>query len=154
MKTRSFARGACTPKASAATWPRRSARIARPVRESSRFMVSSAQSKTANQDAKEVVPGVNQRKGADRQRRDAGDAVVAAEEFELAEQIEQPEAPGDGAERQIMGGQPHRDEAEQDRGDAADQKRKRQRQPWRQAGGRGQHRRGIGAEAAKRRLAE
>ena len=98
--------------------------------------------------------GVDHPKRADRQRRDAGDAVIAAEEFELAEQIEQADAPGDGAERQVMPRQPHRDEAERDRGDPADDKRKRQRQPGRHPVGRRQHRRGIGAEAAKRRLAE
>ncbi len=58
---------------------------------------------------------------ADRQRRNPGDAVIAAEEFELAEQIEQADAPGDGAERQIMARQPHRDDTEQDRSDAAHQ---------------------------------
>jgi hypothetical protein len=87
-------------------------------------------------------------------RRDAGDAVVTAQKFELAEQVEQGDAPGDGAERQIMAGQAHRDQAERDRGDAAHQQRERQRQPRRYAVGRGQHRRGVGAETAKRRLAE
>ena len=91
---------------------------------------------------------------ADRQRRNAGNAVVTAEEFELAEQIEQRDAPGDGAERQIVAGQPHRDEPEQHGGGAADQKRERQRQPWREAISRSQHRRGVGAKAAEGRLAE
>jgi hypothetical protein len=63
--------------------------------------------------------GVDHLERADRQRRDAGDAVIAAEEFELAEEVEQAEPPGDGAERQIVAGQPHGDEAEQHRGDAA-----------------------------------
>ena len=98
--------------------------------------------------------GIEHPEIADRERRDAGDAVIAAEEFQLAEQIKQPDAPGDGAERQIMAGQPHRDDAEQDGGDAADQQRERQRQPRRKAVGGRQHRRGIGAEAAKGRLAE
>ena len=98
--------------------------------------------------------GIEHLERADRQRRNPGDAVIAAEEFELAEQIEQADAPGDGAERQIVARQPHRDEAEQHRGTAADQQRQRQRQPWRHAIGRRQHRRGVGAEAAKRRLAE
>jgi hypothetical protein len=48
-------------------------------------------------------------------------AVVAAEKFELAEQIEQRDAPGDGAERKIVSGQPDSDEAEQHGSDAADQ---------------------------------
>jgi hypothetical protein len=91
---------------------------------------------------------------ADRERRDARDAVIAAEEFQLAEQIEQADAPGDGAERQIMAGQPHRDDPEQDGRHAADQQRERQCQPRRKAIGRRQHRRGIGAEAAEGRLAE
>ena len=98
--------------------------------------------------------GIEHPEIADRERRDAGDAVIAAEEFQLAEQIKQADAPGDGAERQIVAGQPHRDDAEQDGGDAADQQRERQRQPRRDAIGRGQHRRGVGAEAAKRGLAE
>src|ERR1700690_2524052 len=46
--------------------------------------------------------GVDHFERADRKRRDAGDAVIAAEEFELAEQIKQAETPGDGAERQIV----------------------------------------------------
>ena len=91
---------------------------------------------------------------ADRERRDARDAVIAAEEFQLAEQIEQADAPGDGAERQIVAGQPHRDDAEQDGGDAADQQRERQRQPRRKTVGGRQHRRGVGAKTAKRGLAE
>ena len=98
--------------------------------------------------------GIEHPEAADAQRRKAGNAVIAAEEFELAEQIKQPDAPGDGAERQIMARQPHRDEAERHRGEAADQQRQRQRQPGRHAVGRGQHRRGVGAEAAERRLAE
>ena len=154
MNTSSLARGVCTPNASAATWPRRSARIARPVRESSRFMVSSARDQHRDPDRVIDRAGIEHLERADRQRRNPGDAVIAAEEFELAEQIKQPDAPGDGAERQIVAGQPHRDEAEQHRGAAADQQRQRQRQPWRHAIGRRQHRRGVGAKAAKRRLAE
>jgi hypothetical protein len=49
MKTSSFIRAVGTPNASAATWPRRNARTARPVRESSRFMVSTAAMITASQ---------------------------------------------------------------------------------------------------------
>ena len=46
--------------------------------------------------------GIEHPEIADRERRDARDAVIAAEEFQLAEQVKQPDAPGDGAERQIM----------------------------------------------------
>ena len=53
-----------------------------------------------------------------------------------------------------MAGQPHRDDAEQDGGDAADEQRERQRQPGRKTVGSRQHRGGIGAEAAKGSLAE
>src|SRR5436309_2061512 len=42
MNTRSFARGVITPKDSAAMWPRRSARMARPVRESRKLTANSA----------------------------------------------------------------------------------------------------------------
>ena len=91
---------------------------------------------------------------ADRQRRDRGDAVIAADEFQLAEQIEQADAPGDGAERQIVAGQPHGDDAEDDGGNAADDERSRQGQPGRHAIGGGQHRGGVGAKAAERGLAE
>ncbi len=62
--------------------------------------------------------GVEHLQRADRQWRDTGDAVIATEELELAEQIEQADAPGDGAERQIVTRQPYRDEAKHDRGDA------------------------------------
>ena len=58
---------------------------------------------------------------ADRQRRNAGNAIIAAEEFQLAEQVEQADAPGDGAERQIVARQTHGDDAEQHRGEASDQ---------------------------------
>src|SRR5207253_6546064 len=98
--------------------------------------------------------GIEHPEAADRERRDARYAVIAAEEFQLAEKVKQPDAPGDGAERQIMAGQSHRDDAEQDGGDAADQERERQCQPRREAIGRGQNRRGIGTEAAEGGLAE
>jgi hypothetical protein len=41
------------------------------------------------------------------ERRDAGDAVIAAEKFQLAEQVKQAQAPGDGAERKIVTGKTH-----------------------------------------------
>jgi hypothetical protein len=43
--------------------------------------------------------GIQHTQRADRQWWNAGDAVVPAEEFELAEQVKQADAPGDGAER-------------------------------------------------------
>ena len=142
------------PKASAATCPRRNARIARPVREVQQVHGEQRAEQDRDPDREIDRSGIDHLERADRQRRDAGDAVIAAEEFELAEQIKQAEAPGDGAERQIVTRQPHGDEAERHRGDAAHQQRERQRQPRREAISRRQYCRGVGAEAAKRRLAE
>jgi len=113
-----LARGACTPNASAAMWPRRSARIARPVRESSRVHGEPCRDQHRDPDCKVDRSGIEHPEASDGKRRNAGNAVIAAEEFKLAEQIEQADAPGDGAERQIMSRQPHCDEAEQHRGDA------------------------------------
>ena len=135
-------------------WPRRSARMARPVREVQE--VHGQHGRDQHRDPDRVVDraGIEHPQRADRQRRDAGNAVIAAEKFELAEEIVEPDAPGDGAERQIMAGQPHRDDAEDDGGDAADEQRERQCQPWRDAVGHAQHRGGVGAKATERRLAE
>src|SRR5437867_2625374 len=82
-------------------------------------------------------------------RRNAGNAVIAADEFELAEEIEQADAPGDGAERQIVSGQPYRNDAEDHGGEAGNDKRGRQGQPGRDAVGRGEHRRCIAAKTAE-----
>ena len=53
----SLARALWTPKDSAAAAPPRSARIARPVRESSRLYVASAASSTATQITKYIAAG-------------------------------------------------------------------------------------------------
>ncbi|MEY9899289.1 hypothetical protein ABIA44_003463 [Bradyrhizobium sp. USDA 329] len=91
---------------------------------------------------------------ADRQRWDRRDAVVTTQELQLAEEIEQPEPPGERAERQIMAGEADGDQPEQNRQRSADHERQRQRQPRRQAVGRRQHRGGVGAEADEGRLSE
>ena len=50
----------------------------------------------------EVVARAGQRVLADAQRRDAGQAVMAAEALDVGEQVVERDAPGDGAERQIV----------------------------------------------------
>ena len=97
---------------------------------------------------------MDQRMRADPQRRDAGKSVMGAEPADVSEQIEKRDAPGDGAERQIVAGQPHGDRADQAGGDHRHGQRDRQGQPWRDAEMHGEHAGGIGAEADKGGLAE
>jgi hypothetical protein len=98
--------------------------------------------------------GIEHAQRADLKRGNAGDAVIAPEEFELAEQIEQAKPPGERAERQIMTRQAHGHEAEHHGGKAGDDQRQRQGQPGRDAVIRRQHRGGVGAEADKGGLSE
>ncbi len=86
--------------------------------------------------------------------RDGGDAVVAVEQLQLAEQEIEAEAPGDGAERQVVTGQAHRGQAQHQGCRCRDGHRHRQRHPRRPAVAGGEHGRGESAEAAERGLAE
>ena len=105
-------------------------------------------------DHHEIFARIDQRMAADPQRRNAGKPVMGAEPVEVAEQIEERDAPGDGAERQIVTGQPHRDRADQAGDDHGHDQRGGQRQPWRDAEMHGQHAGGVGAEADKGGLSE
>ncbi len=49
--------------------------------------------------------------------RDGGDAVVAVEQLQLAEQEIEAQAPGDGAERQVVADEAHGEQAEDQRGE-------------------------------------
>ena len=89
-----------------------------------------------------------------RHRRNAGNAGVAAEEFDVAEQEIQADAPGDGTQRQVMATHAQRDEAEAERHRAGDGEADEQRDPGRKSVRRGQPRRRVGAETDKGRLAE
>ena len=55
-------------------------------------------------DHDEIIARCGQRIVADPQWRNAGEAIMGAEPVEIAEQIKKRDAPGDGAERQIMTG--------------------------------------------------
>ena len=109
------ARGVFDPELAAASAPPRSARMARPARLSSRLRGGQRGQHHADPDHGEIEPPVDQLEAAERQRRDAGDAVVAAEQVEIGESVVKAHRPGDGAERQVMAGQPQRDRADRQR---------------------------------------
>src|SRR5690606_1391065 len=69
--------------------------------------VSSAKGQKQNERPDHVVHGrgVKEAMPRDFERRNTGDAIVPAEEIELAEEIIECDAPGDRAERQIVTGQ-------------------------------------------------
>src|SRR5262249_41620313 len=50
--------------------------------------------------------GIGEREGPERDRRDTGEPAVAAERVDVAEQKEDRDAPGDGAQRQEMSAEP------------------------------------------------
>ena len=80
-------------------------------------------------DHHEIVARIGQRMAADPQRRDAVQPVMRAEPADIAEQIEESDAPGDGAERQIVTGKPDRDRADQAGGQHRHDQRSGQGQP-------------------------
>ncbi|MNI31721.1 hypothetical protein D3C73_856110 [compost metagenome] len=84
----------------------------------------------------------------------AGNAVVLAQPVDIAEQEVQRQAPRNGAQRQVVAGQAQGDRAQQVGNDGGQDQADRQRQPGRHVVLRGQERRGVGAKANKRGLAE
>src|SRR5690606_15060591 len=84
--------------------------------------------------------------------RDAGDAVILAQEFKIAEQVIQRQAPGYGAQLQVMAGQPQRDGAQHIGDQEGQHEADQQRHPWRPAHGRGQPGGGVGPYADERGL--
>jgi TATA-binding protein-associated factor Taf7 len=68
-----------------------------------------------------------------RDRRNAGDAGVAAEELDIAEQEIEADAPGDGAQRQVVPAHAQRDEAEEERDRGGDGEADEQGEPRRKA---------------------
>ena len=98
--------------------------------------------------------GALERQRADRDRRHAGDAVVAAERVHVAEQKVDRQAPGDGAERQEVAAKPKRYRAEKRRDQAGENERERKPEPRRGAGGSRQPGRRISADADEGRLSE
>ena len=105
-------------------------------------------------DSDEEIAGIGEREGAYAQRRNAGHAVVAAETFHVAEEIEERNAPGDRAKRQVVARQAHGEGANDQRREAGDGERNRQANPRRQAEVRCQHGARIGAESDEGRLPE
>ena len=101
----------------------------------------------------EAAPGA-ERDAEERQRRDAEQAVVLAEEVEVAEQVEQAQAPGDRRQRQVVARHAQRHPREDERGERGDGQADPDREPGRDAVGEGQVRRGVRAHADERRLAE
>ena len=99
-------------------------------------------------------PAVQQRPAPELQRRHAGNAVVAAQHVQIAEHVEERHAPRDSAKRQVVAGQPQRHRADYQGGQPARRQGRRQGQPGRPAELGGQQRRGVGAEAHERGLAE
>ncbi len=87
-------------------------------------------------------------------RGDAVQAVILAQELQVAEQEKQRQAPGYRAQRQIMAGQPHRDHAYRVGGQHRQRQPDQQAQPRRQAIAGGQVSGGIGTQADKGSLAE
>ncbi len=94
------------------------------------------------------------RMSEDRDRRQAGQPVVAAERVGVAEDVEERDVPGDGAERQVMAREAQRDRADDPGGRRRQQQRHRQREPRRQASFGRQQGRGVGADADEHRLPE
>ncbi len=101
-----------------------------------------------------VQPAVEEAHAGDRERRQADDAVVAAEQVEVAEHVEQAHRPSERAQRQVVPGQPQRHDADHPRPHPGRQQRARQRQPGRDAEPHGEQRGGVCAEAHEGRLAE
>ena len=128
--------------------------MARPVREFEQVAGGDGREQHAGPDHVVDAAAVVEVPAGEVEGRDGGDAVVAVEQLQLAEQEVEADAPGDGAERQVMAGEAHRDEAEHQGGRAGDGQRHRQRGPRRPAVAGGEHRRGEGAEAAEGRLSE
>ncbi|MNV63606.1 hypothetical protein D3C71_1562100 [compost metagenome] len=79
---------------------------------------------------------------------------MLAQPVDVAEQEIQRQAPGDGAQRQIMARQAQGDRAQQIRHHGGDDQADGQRQPGRYVVLRGQEGGGVGAQADERRLAE
>ncbi len=90
----------------------------------------------------------------DRDRRYAGDAIVAAERFQIAEQKIDRQSPGNGAERQEMSAEPKRDCAEQSGDNPRQRESKQKPQPGRGALCRRQPSGCISADADEGCLAE
>src|SRR5690606_38049222 len=100
------------------------------------------------------VAAVAQRKAQEVDGLDAGDAVVLAQELEVAEQVVQRQAPGDGAQGQIVPGQPKGDGAQNIGHREGDDQARHQGKPGRPARGGGEVGGGISADAHEGRLAE
>ncbi len=65
----------------------------------------------------------------ERQRLDAGDAVVFAQRVQIAHQVIERQAPGDGGQRQVVARHAQRDQREDQRGHAREEQAQRQCQP-------------------------
>ena len=95
-----------------------------------------------------------QREAEQVQPRQTQQTVVLAQRFQVAHQVVQRQAPGDGRQRQVMARHAQRDGADDQRRRAADGQTDEQRQPRRQAGVQREPGTGVGADADKGRLPE
>ena len=87
-------------------------------------------------------------------RRDAGDAGVAAQKFDVAEQVVQADPPGNRAERQVMPAHAQGDEAQRQRDGGGQRQTDAQSQPGREAVARRQPGGRVSAQADEGRLPE
>ena len=87
-------------------------------------------------------------------RRDAEQAVVLAQRVDVAEQVVQAQAPGDGGQRQVVARHAQRDPAQQQRGGDGEGQADPHREPGRDAVRQRQVGRGVGADADEGGLAE
>jgi hypothetical protein len=102
----------------------------------------------------EVATLVLQLEAGDRQRRDSGHAGVPTEHFQIAEHVEEADAPGDRGQRQIVAAHAQRNEPEEQGERRREDETDREREPGRCGVPRRKIRGRIGADADERRLAE
>jgi hypothetical protein len=90
----------------------------------------------------------------DLDRRDSGQAHLAAEFLDVAEDVIETHAPADRAERQVVAGETHRDAAEDQRRRQIDPQSGEQADPRGQAEFRREYRRRVCTDADQRGLPE
>ena len=105
-------------------------------------------------DQEEVEALVLELEAEQMEHRHAGEARVAAEELDIAEQEIEARAPGDRRERKIVPAHPERDEPEAQREREGQHEPRRQVRPRRPAETRREDRRRVRADADERRLPE
>ena len=108
----------------------------------------------AEPDHGETHPRVEQAVAGHLQRRDAGNPVIAADQIEIGEGVVEADAPGDGAEREVVAGEAHRHRADQRGAGRRHQQPGGQAEPGREVVVFAHDRGGVGAEAEQGGLTE